>query len=236
MAEISVLIIEDDDSYALEVEMIILELGYQVQAVVNNSEEALALVKKQRPDLILIDIFIDGEKDGIQVAEAIQPLDIPIIFITAHNQPTLYQRSRDLSPFAFIIKPFDKYTLQSMVESAIQLLGSNSPQQRVQNHFYIKHNNQLDKVYIDRIHWIEVEGNYCILHTVQRRYAVKMSLRKLKEKLPDADFLQIHRGQIVQLAKIKNLDLQASTVILEGATLPLGPKYKNDLLNRLNLL
>ncbi len=236
MTEISVLIIEDDYSYALEVEMIIQELGYQIQGVINNSEEALERIRNQPPDLILIDIFIDGKKDGIQVAEAIRSLDIPIIFITAHNKPQIYQRSRDLSPFAFITKPFDKFTLQSTIESAINLLGSNTNASRRQNHFYIKHNNQLDKVHLDRIHWVEADGNYCILHTVQRRYAVKISMRKLMERLPEEDFLQIHRGQIVQLSKIKNLDLNTSTVILEEATLPLGPKYKNILLDRLNLL
>ncbi len=240
MAEITVLIVEDDFSYALEVEMIVKDLGYQVLAVVNNSEEALKRIAEKQPDLMLVDIFIDGNKDGIELAESIKSLGITTIFITAHNKPQVYERSRGLAPFAFITKPFDKYTLQGTIESAVHLLGSSNTVEaeplEKSKHFYIKQNNQLDKVNIDAIHWIEADGNYCIIHTDNRRYAVKISLRRLNKKLPEEQFVQIHRSQIVQLAQIQNLDLAMGLVILPTISLPLGPKYKNELLNRLNLL
>ena len=239
MSEITVLIVEDDFSYALEVEMIIQELGYIVLDVVKNSEDAIKLIVEKKPDLILIDIFINGQKDGIEVAQQVSELAIPIIFITSHNKPDVYERTRGLAPFAFIIKPFDKFTLQSTIESAVNLLGSGlSPleEEPPQDHFFIKQNNQLDKVELEDIHWIEADGNYCILHTTNRRYAVKISLRRIKKRLPENIFMQIHRGQIVQLALIQNLDLTEKTVVLLNTSLPLGPKYKNELISRLNLL
>ena len=240
MSEITILIVEDDFSYALEVEMIIHELGYQLMACVNNSEKAIELVEGQKPDLILIDIFIEGQKDGIELAQAISSYNIPIIFITSHNSPHVYKRTRGLSPFAFITKPFDKYTLQSTIESAVNLLGQNSEEQEdapiQKDHFFIKQNNQLNKVLLEDIQWIEADGNYCIIHTNGRRYAVKVSLRKLMKKLPADKFMQIHRRQIIQLSLVQNLDLSEMTVSLSDTKLDLGPKFKNQLLERLNRL
>jgi len=240
MSEITILIVEDDFSYALEVEMIIHELGYTPLACVDNSEKAIELIETQKPDLILIDVFIEGDKDGIEVAQAVSHLQIPIIFITAHNSPHIYKRTRGLAPFAFITKPFDKYTLQSTIESAVNLLGNNTSgdekQLQKEDCFFVKQNNQLNKVYLQQVQWIEADGNYCILHTTGKRYAVKISLRKLMKRFPPEDFLQIHRGQVVQVALVENLDLSEMTVNLAGKNLALGPKYKNQLLDRLNLL
>lgn len=240
MSEITVLIVEDDFSYALEVEMIVHELGYTHLACIDNSEEAIEVIKKEKPDLILIDVFIEGEKDGIEVAQAISHLNIPIIFITAHNSPHIYKRTRGLAPFAFITKPFDKYTLQSTIESAVNLLGNNSSEEddllKKEEYFFIKQNNQLNKVFLQQIQRIEADGNYCILHTEGKRYAVKISLRKLMKRFPPEDFLQIHRGQVVQVSLVQKLDLAEMKVNIAGKELSLGPKYKKQLLERLNSL
>ena len=240
MPDITILIVEDDFSYALEVEMIIHELGYTPLACVDNSEKAIEVIEAQKPDLILIDVFIEGTKDGIEVAQAVSYLNIPIIFITAHNSPHIYKRTRGLAPFAFITKPFDKYTLQSTIESAVNLLDNSSSEEekplQKEDYFFIKQNKQLNKVFLQQIQWIEADGNYCILHTSGKRYAVKISLRKLIKRFPPEDFLQIHRGQVVQISLVENLDLTEMRISLAGKKLSLGPKYKKQLLERLNLL
>lgn len=240
MSDISILIVEDDFSYALEVEMIVHELGYKTLTTVNNSEDAVKVIRSEKPDLVLMDVFIEGKKDGIGVAQEISDLKIPLIFITSHNSLDIYNQARGQSPFAFITKPFDKFTLQSTIESAVNLLDNNSSKAmellNTKDHFFIKQNNRLDKVFLKDIQWIEADGNYCILHTDQRRYAIKISLRKLKERLPQETFMQIHRGQIVQVDLIQNLDLAEGIVKLENADLTLGPKYRAGLLDRLNLL
>lgn len=240
ISDISVLIVEDDFSYALEVEMIVHELGYQTLKTVSDSEKAIEVIRSEKPDLILMDVFIEGDKDGIGVAKQISDLNIPIIFITSHSSPDVYSQARGLSPFAFITKPFDKFTLQSTIESAITIFDNSfskvEEQLNKEDHFFIKQNGRLDKVFLKNIHWIEANGNYCILNTNSRKYALKISLRKLKKRLPDDIFVQIHRGQIVQVDLIQNLNLSEGIVKLQNVELTLGPKYKSGLIKRLNLL
>ena len=113
-----ILIVEDDPIYADAIEMMIEKMGHQTIGITENSNEVLRMVKATQPDLLLLDICIKGEADGIQIAEQI-PASIPVIFITSLHDQQTFDRAKKTTPFAYITKPIDQKSLQRSIELAL---------------------------------------------------------------------------------------------------------------------
>jgi PAS domain S-box-containing protein len=107
-------IIANDISYSLEI------LGYHVVAAVAYGEDAVPRALELRPDLILMDIRLKGEMDGISAARQIQAhLDIPVIYLTAMTDEETLQRAKVTEPFGYLLKPFDDQELRITIEIAL---------------------------------------------------------------------------------------------------------------------
>lgn len=102
--------------------------------------------------------------------------------------------------------------------------------------FFIRVGNVLQRVNVNDIHWVQSDGNYCSIHTVHKKYMVKMPLFKIKSRLPENSFIQVHKSYIVHIQLIENIDLSSGEIFLKDISLPLGRKFKELLLSRLNLL
>lgn len=102
--------------------------------------------------------------------------------------------------------------------------------------FFIKENNILKKIPYDVVLWIKAEGNYSMVHTENKRYVLKISLKKVLDQLPDDRFLQIHRAHIVDILKIDDIDIANSELTVNGKKLPIGRSYKDDLLDNINIV
>ena len=101
---------------------------------------------------------------------------------------------------------------------------------------FIKNGSLLHKVRISDLIWISSEGNYITLHTLQRQYVLKMSLKKISSHLPIDYFCQIHRSFIVQIGYIDSIDMATNEIVLQDINLPIGRKYKKEFLDKLNLI
>ncbi len=115
-----ILIVEDEPIIGIDLQNTLISLGYDVPAVIPSAEEALRKVTERKPDLILMDIFLSGEMDGIEAAKRIQEsYDIPIIYLTAHTEETAFTRARETSPYGFLVKPTGRSDLYTAVETAL---------------------------------------------------------------------------------------------------------------------
>jgi len=120
MSNISIMIIEDEVFVALDLEERIQKLGYDVAAIRHNSEKALAYLEIHTPELILCDINIKGEKDGIDIASHVNDhLKIPLIFVTALSDRETLERAKKTLPYGYIVKPFSDGDLLSAIELAL---------------------------------------------------------------------------------------------------------------------
>jgi len=244
MSYITILLVEDDPSFALEVEMLIDELGCKLCASVADSMQAILKARTLQPDIALVDIRLNGNTDGIELANKLYAMEIPVIFMTAYGDAQIYEKAKSAHPYAFLVKPFDLLTLKSVIQSLKENvkeknLSSGDEQKReglTKEHFFIKTNGQLAKVFTSDIKWIHSEGNYCILQTSQKKFVVKMSLTKVKQQLSEEQFVQVHRSYLVQLALITSLNITSNQVFISEEAIPIGRKYKAPLLDRLNLL
>ena len=120
MPDARILVAEDERIVAMDIRSQLTGLGYKVTATAASGEDALVATASQRPDLVLMDIRLDGDMDGIEAAEAIRArLDIPVVFLTAYSDQETLDRAKRSAPFGYILKPFEERELHVAIECAL---------------------------------------------------------------------------------------------------------------------
>lgn len=121
MKKTSIMVVEDEMIVAEDLRLRLLSMGYHVFDTIGTGEEALSCVASLAPDLILMDIGLEGSSmDGIETArEILSRFDVPVIFVTAFDDETTLNRAKIANPFAYILKPFNERELYSAIELAL---------------------------------------------------------------------------------------------------------------------
>ena len=120
MATAGILLVEDENIVALDLRMRLTKLGYSVLGMAASGEEAVAKATSLAPDLVLMDINLKGDMDGIGAAEQIKArLDIPVIFVTAYADENTLQRAKITEPYGYLLKPFEERELHTSIEIAL---------------------------------------------------------------------------------------------------------------------
>lgn len=117
MSRANILVVEDEMIVAKDIQNRLIKLGYNVTGIVDNGKEAIRQAKKIRPDLVLMDIKLKGEMDGVEAAKEIYTcFNIPVIYLTANADKTTLERAKTAEPFGYIIKPFKERELNTTIE------------------------------------------------------------------------------------------------------------------------
>ena len=115
-----ILIVEDENIIALHIKASLLEADYRVVAIVASGKEAIESAAIYQPDLILMDIRLQGSIDGIEAAHQIgEQSNVPIVFLTAHSDRDTLNRAKATDPFGYLVKPFDDHNLMITIEIAL---------------------------------------------------------------------------------------------------------------------
>jgi len=134
MEKARILIAEDDGITIMHIEATLKNLGYEICATVASGEKAIEKAEELKPDLALVDVRMQGEIDGIEAAREIRACSgIPVIFLTALSDRTTIERTRDVDPFGYIIKPFDENQLYATVEMALHKRRLEIERQQAEN-------------------------------------------------------------------------------------------------------
>ena len=119
MVNTKILIVEDENIEALDIKSALESFGYSIPHIASSGEDAVEKALELMPDLILMDIVLKGEKNGVDAASRIKELDIPIIFLTAHSEESVVKQALLTEAYGYILKPYDKKELQFTVELAL---------------------------------------------------------------------------------------------------------------------
>lgn len=120
MTQSKIMIVEDESIVSKNIDRHLRKMNYDVCALVTTGEEAIEKALELKPHLVLMDIRLSGELDGVQAAQQIRKsLDIPIIFLTAYTDEETFQRAKITDPYAYILKPFDPSKLHTAIEIAL---------------------------------------------------------------------------------------------------------------------
>lgn len=115
-----ILIVEDEVVIAMDLTSTLEKLGYVVSGHITRGEDVISAIEEVRPNLILMDIKLEGEIDGIDAAQIVsEKYDIPVLFITSYSNKNILERSKKTNPFGYIVKPFDDRELYTIIEIAI---------------------------------------------------------------------------------------------------------------------
>ncbi len=243
--KMKILIVEDEQNYADTLEMFVDQLGYEAVGVAGKGKLAMSLFDEHNPDLVLMDINLDGELTGIDLARIFQgQRPTPIIFITSFDDKETFSKAKQTGPYAYLIKPFEPAALQRSMELALQqayadgeqVFDSQEEVVLASTCFFVKDRSKLVKIKLEEILWVEVEDKYCMIHTKDRKFALRQSLKDLAKKLDTSMFVQTHRSFIVNASEIEDIDLSLFVVRINGTEVPLGRAHKEEFIKRLQML
>ncbi len=120
MAKTQILVVEDEVIVAEDIRSSLLEMGYSVPATASSGKEAIKKASESYPDLVLMDIMLKGEMDGIETAEEMRSrFNIPVVYLTAYSDERTFERAKITEPFGYIIKPFKERELNINIEIAL---------------------------------------------------------------------------------------------------------------------
>ncbi len=120
MATREILVVEDERIVAMDIQNRLRGLGYSVSAVVPSGEEAIRKVGEARPDLVVMDIWLSGDMDGIEAAGRIRALyNIPVVYVTAYADASTFERAKNTEPFGYVLKPLEEGELYTSIELAL---------------------------------------------------------------------------------------------------------------------
>lgn len=120
MNKYKILVVEDEQIVALDISQRLTELGYTVTGHAASGEEALQQIETTAPDMVLMDIRIKGEIDGVQTAQQVRDrFGLPVIYLTAYSDEGTLERAKATGPYGYIIKPFDNRDLKTAIDIAL---------------------------------------------------------------------------------------------------------------------
>lgn len=237
-----ILIVEDDYSFSLELEMLIKKIGYELAGNVDNSAEALDCIFSKAPDLILMDIDINGSLSGLEIAQKITHLNIPILFITSYEDEETYELANQTSMVNFLVKPVHKITLKTAIVNAIvQTSQKIAPIEEevtpdlpedlfIKNALFFKKKNFFYKVAYSEIKYIEAEDKYCTTYTDKgEKFIARVRLSNFEEWLPSNQFMRVSRSYIVPLDKIDKINTADLSIHIGEKELLIGQKKFQEL-------
>ena len=149
MGKKRIMVVEDEGVTAMRILSSLEKMGYAVTSPVFSGEKAVKKVEEERPDLVLMDIVLRGEKDGIEAAGQIRSrFNIPVIYVSANSDEKMLKRIKKTEPFGYIIKPFDDRELRIAVEIALYKHDIEERLRESENRYRILFENATDAIYL----------------------------------------------------------------------------------------
>ncbi len=243
MKKIRVLIVEDEPIIAADLDDRLTEMGFEVLGPCASGEEALLFFEQSNIDLVLMDIQLDGDLDGIQTAlKILEKRQLPIIYLTSNADDATFSRAKNTAPAAFLSKPFRGKDLQHAIELAITRTAATThrtetPVETIDAHLFkdrlfIKVKDRMIRLFLSDILWLEADDYYCKLVTLEKEFLITQTLKQMGESLSGIpEFMRVHRSFIVNLAHVEEIgDL---FVLIHKKQIPLNKSSKDELTARL---
>ena len=242
---VRIVVVEDDAVIAADLAALLDELGYTVCTTCSDARSAMLALARHEPDLLLLDIQLGRGADGIRIAEEVNTIrPLPIIFVTSHTDAGTLDRVKAVRPAGFIIKPFDEADLRTQIEIALARYAAQAEVATpmadearqdfvIADNLFVRYGGRLIKVPLEDILYAEADGNYVLVHTADRRYALTTTLTSMEEKLPARRFLRVHRSYLVDLRRITAVE--EKRVLLGDVAVPVGRTHREALRRRLDL-
>ena len=252
--QLHILLVEDEAILALDLKAKLQHEGYRVVGTAATGQRALELFARERVDLVLCDIHLKGEIDGIETGHRLlAERAVPLIYLTAFSDRATLERASQTGPAAYLIKPANIAQIRIAIDLAISNIarlvtpppaappiGEVSARTdrdlnrdtilRIENQVFVKSNQQFVRINLADVLYLEAEDIYTTLVTPQKKYVLRLSLAQVLERINYVWFVRVHRSYAVNIEQVEAFNEQEITI---GPTLiPLGRSYRETFINR----
>ena len=243
---ISILIVEDEVLIAQDLKEILEEMGYNEVFKARNYEQALNILTENSIDLALLDINLNDTHSGTDLAKHInQNHPIPFIYLTSYSDAATLLSVKQSRPSGFLLKPYSKDLLMASIEIALFNYESkiNAADKRPDetapdtpeksdlifaNHILVKENYRYLKIPFGDILWFETDKNYVEIKTFNKRYVVRISLKKLLELLPAQIFVRCHKQFVVNAQHVEAFGM--TELLINQTKIPISRNMQEQVL------
>jgi DNA-binding LytR/AlgR family response regulator len=240
MNQIKILIVEDEGLIALDIEERLKSEGYDVIGIADSGKNALKIVNRNIPDVIIMDINLNGDLNGIETVTLISKIKkIPFIYLSALSDVNTWENAKQTLPAAFLIKPFRNIDLSRALELAIfkvanenkligNSIGDNIGILKLQDRFFIENNKgNFEKIMNVDLLYLEADRSYCNVFTRSKKYTLSCSLSEVLSKNICVDLIRIHKSFAIH---IRNVDaINDHSVLIGGQQIPIGNTFRNNM-------
>ncbi|OIQ37593.1 MAG: hypothetical protein BM555_00640 [Crocinitomix sp. MedPE-SWsnd] len=250
MAKTNVLVVEDESIVSKDIQHSLKKLGYNVVGAASTGERAFELASSEKPDIILMDIMLKGDINGIEVASRVkEELQIPVIYLTAYADESTLEKAKVTEPYGYIIKPFKEVDLHTSIEMALYKFSKEKEVLKARDLFYsiienkdskdfifVKSKSRLVKIKTVDIYFVEALKDYVVINTLDSRYTIHSTMKDIVAKLEQDNFIRVHRSFIVRLDKIASIEYPNLHLENDKKIVPIGGSFKEELIKKLNLI
>ncbi|MEL6559203.1 MAG: response regulator transcription factor [Bacteroidota bacterium] len=245
---LNILIIEDELLIAQNIQANLQQLGYQAESFSENTDHLTETIELSLFDLAVVDIGLKGTKNGIVIAQEIrQKVNIPIIFLTSHQEEEMILKAAEAGPAAYLLKPYHISQLVASIQVAIRnyALAENAdpsgdidPQQEdqfiISDSIFIREKSRFIRVNYNKILWLEAKSNYTEIVTQNQKYLLSVTLKNLSEKINHISFIRIHRSHMINLDFITGFE--GNTVFIGEKKFPVSQQYRENFFKKFNII
>ena len=250
MSKRSIIIVEDENIVAKDIQNAVKKLGHSVSGICSSADDAITMTEKYLPDLVIMDVKLKGSATGIEAASEIRSrFDIPVIFLTAFADQKTFEKAKVTEPYAYISKPFREEELHSAIELGLyrkekeherkeeqKLVVPGSGTKGAKGIVFVKSNSNLIKLRTADIYLVEADKDYVELRTQKESFRLHTTMSKIAVQLPSNEFVRIHRGTIVNMNRIKHIEQKNLHLDDFKKSFPIGTLYRKELLRKVNLI
>lgn len=223
----------------MALESILEENNYEIVGSAAKAETAYMQLQNLEIDLLLIDINLAGEKDGVWLTNKMREVsNVPIIFLTAYSDSKTLENVKSSKSNGYLMKPYNTPTLLTTIAIVLQNHKDkikeprNNQELTSDKYIFIKDGAQLKRVKINDIFYIMSDANYLHINTVQKNYLVRNKLLDFYAELPPKLFIQVHRRYLINKHHIDSFNNK--TVVVRNQTISISKSFRDIFLNEIS--
>ncbi|MEQ8473395.1 MAG: response regulator [Marinoscillum sp.] len=213
----TILTIEDDLLIAEDLKFKLTQLGYTVVGNARSGEDAIGKVRQFSPELIIADIMIEGDIDGIETVSKVYEFHrCPVIYLTANSESTTVKKALQTHPSAFLIKPFKISEFTINIDLAVRNFKEKySKPEPVKDSIFVPDKFLYHRVFKKDIIYVEADGAYVKVFTESKKYQLTTNLKTFMSQFEHPDFYRVSRKHLINTNKVDRIN--GNMLYLKGA-------------------
>ncbi|UZR94425.1 LytR/AlgR family response regulator transcription factor [Chondrinema litorale] len=205
--------------------------GLELVADIDNAIDAYNLLKKEKIDLVFLDIEMP-QMTGIELVESLEHKP-QFVLVTGRNDYAV--KAYELTITDYLIKPVEYKRFLQAVQKVENNFSKDVLDTQGKEDIYVKADSKIVRIKLNDIKFVEALSDYVIIHTGQKKFIVHSTMKGIASRLPDSEFSRVHRSFIVNINQIETIE-DMSNIIMPNKIIPIGASYKTSFFKKLNFL